>query len=162
MAERKRLVEDAAARALVAAGKDAAKRAADDLLSSEDERSSEELERKGSSKRWKLIGIGLLALFLVVGVIGMVMSYWPWFLLAGVVGLAGAVGWRRLSKRRAAKRAPRPTLEARIEPEKAAALRPRVVVADEPQEAEKRVARELEEAQAVDEELAAMKARLGR
>src|SRR5436190_12003026 len=101
MADRKNLGEDAATVALLAAGKDAAKRAALDLLSTDEERAAKQAEdaRASKQRRWKLLGGGVLVLCVIIGVIGMLVSYWQWFLLAGVLGLGGMFGWWRLRKR---------------------------------------------------------------
>lgn len=166
MAERNEL-DDAATRALLAAGKDAAKRAAFDLLSSDDEREAAEAERARTSKnrRWKLIAGGVLALFVVIGVVGMLVSYWPWFLLAGVLGFAGLFGWWRVKRRLAARGSKEPE---RIE------VAPRAKEPSANADAVRRQAEERErdakalaearatDEQAVEDELEALKARVNR
>lgn len=167
MADRNKLAEDAATQALLAAGKDAAKRAAFDLLSSDEDRAAAEAERARASKqrRWKLIAGAVLALFVVIGVVGMLVSYWPWFLLAGVLGFAGMFGWWRVKRRLAARRSKEPE---RIEVAPSA-NEPRASAEALRREAEsrQREARAVAEAeasdeQAVEDELEALKARVKR
>ncbi|MBL8742388.1 MAG: hypothetical protein JNK04_14870, partial [Myxococcales bacterium] len=104
MADLKRLAEDATTKAAIAAGKDAAKRALDDLLSTDEEKAKREAEKAGEqkSRRWKYIALGVLALCLVVGVVGLMLKFWTYFLFAGVLGVAALYGWWRLRKRRSA------------------------------------------------------------
>jgi hypothetical protein len=111
MADLKRLAEDATTRAAIAAGKDAAKRALDDIILSDDEKAKRETEKAEvqKSRRWKYIALAVLGLCLVVGVIGLVLSYWQYFLLAGVLGVGALYGWWRFRKSRAA------TVEAKVE-----------------------------------------------
>ena len=164
MADPKKLLEDATARAVVAAGRDAAKQAALDLLATDEEREAAQAEQARASKkrRNKLILFGVLGLFVLIGVIGMLVSYWHWFLLAGLGGIAGLVGYRWLQhKRRAAKRA----APARVETAPAKAERKAAERVETP-EPKARVAADdaLAEAEAseeaVEEELAALKARI--
>ena len=165
MADRKNLGEDAATAALLAAGKDAAKRAALDLLSTDEERAAKQAEdaRASKQRRWKLIGGGVLVLCVIIGVIGMLVSYWQWFLLAGVLGLGGMFGWWRLRKRLGARRTKQPE-PARVEktaeqPREKREARPRQVEEDD---AARALAEAEAETQSVEEELASMKARLDR
>lgn len=177
MADPKRLLEDAAAKAMLGAGTDAARRAAHDLISSDEDRAAETAGERGASKRRraKLVMGGLIGLFLVLGLIGFVLSYWHYFLLAGVLGVAGAYGYYRVRSRRADRRAEETVAEAagrvRIEassrpdsgaPE--AAARRSAAEAREAREADARALAEARaaEAQAVEDELAALKARIKR
>jgi len=171
MADLKRLTEDATTKAALAAGKDAAKRALDDLLLTDEEktkRDATEVEDK-KSNRWKYLAIAVLGICLAVGFVGLMLSYWQWFLLAGVFGVAGLYAYWRLRKSR--KKEP---VEAAL-PAKAAKAEleePKARVAEAPRlsdaerlEAAATRARQQAEAraeaeQAVDDELAAMKARL--
>ncbi len=174
MSEFERLAQEATAKAALAAGKDAAKRAVDELLTGEQakvEKAEDAAPSKG--RRYKTIALVVLALCLVVGLIGLLLSYWYWFLAAGVVGLAGLIGYSRLKSRLAKAK---PSDDRKVEPaaEKAPALeRTRtppdaeaVRAALEAKRAEAAARqRALAEAEAmreqeVDEELAAMKARL--
>lgn len=185
MSDLKNIADDITTKAALAAGKDAAERALEGLLTSDDEKAQKEAKRAAASKtrRFKLIAFGVVGLLLVVGLLGLFLSYWQWFLLAGVLGLGGLYGWYRVRKvLRARKKEAQPeALEAKAEHE-AAELR--VEEADEPaprdreelaEEARRRAAelreqrahdaQAREEAQAIeeqqiDDELAAMKARL--
>lgn len=103
------------------------------------------LARRKRNKRIAQIAIGALV---VVGLLGLMLHYWYWSLLLGLVGAAGLYGRRRWRARRAARKelaaaAPReaPAPKVRIEPEAAPA----------------------EDADAsIDEDLAELKARLKR
>lgn len=106
MADRKRVSDDFATEAALAAGKSAAKRAVEDLLSTDEEKAQQEAEdaAKSKRKRTKLIAFGVVGLLIVLGVIGLVINYWQWFILAGVVGLVALFGYSRLRKRFRSKR----------------------------------------------------------
>jgi hypothetical protein len=157
-----KLVDKLTTKAALAAGKDAV----DDLLSSDDEKAQKETERaaEAKSKRQKRIAYAVVGLLIVIGVLGLMLSYWHWFLLAGLAGLAGIYGWRRLQARFA------DDADDEAEANDASILKVRVSDAnDAPAEhdAEERArdARATKEARAIDEqeiddELAAMKARL--
>lgn len=130
-----------------AAAKDAAERALEDAMLTEEERvrrraEQDALARRTRNKRIVQIAIGSL---LVIGVIGLLLHYWYWALLLGLVGATGLYGRHRWRKRRA----------ARPKSEPAALEAPRVRV--EP------AAPPVEEADAsVEDELAALKARVKR
>jgi hypothetical protein len=165
MADPKNLLEEATARAVLAAGRDAAKRAAVDLLSTDEERAAAQAEdaRAAKRKRWRLIGLVVLGLFVLIGLIGMLVSYWHWFLLVGLGGIAGLLGYQWLKRRMAARKqavsrrieTPSSKMEVRA-PERVAApeAEARAPIDDVLAEADA-------SAEAVDEELAALKARLG-
>ncbi len=191
MGERQRgtddVVAELAAKAAVAAGKDAATKAARGLLGDE---AKDEAGRR--ARKWKLVAGLVLALCVVLGLIGLVLNYWLWFLGAGVLGLAGLFGyWRlraKLAARREAKGIPEAAVEAsagatramasaegvakpaarRVDAEGAADAERRAEAAREARRLEaERDARARAEAEAtreqeVDDELAAMKARLGK
>jgi hypothetical protein len=163
-----KLAQDATARAALAAGKDAAKRAVDDLLS--DGKTGEENAQSAAAKkakRWRLIAISVLGAFVVIGLVGLLLNYWYWFLAIGLLGIAGLYARHRL-RRRLAEKAPAttaqsaPTDQKRIAPKLVSEqLRPSEetrseVAARSRAQAEARALAEQE----VDEELAAMKARL--
>lgn len=191
MGERQRgtddVVAELAAKAAVAAGKDAATRAARGLLGDDD---AGKTDATSKARKWKLIAGAVLALCVVLGLIGLVLNYWLWFLAAGVIGLAGLFGyWRlraKLAARREAKGLPETAVDAsaakamasaesvakpaarRVDAEGAADAERRAEAAREARRLEaERDARARAEAEAtreqeVDDELAAMKARLGK
>lgn len=163
MADPKKVVDDLTAQAALAAGKDAARRAVEDLLSTDEEKAQKEAERAAQSKRRrnKLIAYSVVGLILVLGLVGMVLSYWQWFVLAGLVGVAGLYARHRLRKRWREKREQRGELKAAEEKQKLRLpAEPRQVSprapAEKPRDEQARLAEEKE----VDQELAAMKARL--
>jgi hypothetical protein len=165
------------ARAALAAGKDAAKRKLDEVLGDEaPEKDAPKDEKSSKSRRWKIAIIAVLVLALGIGLVGLMISYWQWFLAAGVVGLAALYGYYRWRRRkrdteteaeaeapaRAAKEEPKARV-APLEDQDEVALR-----ALEREKAARERARQAEAArearaqmeQEVDDELAAMKARL--
>ena len=109
------------------------------------------LARRKRNKRIAQIAIGALV---GGGLLGLMLHYWYWSLLLGVLGVAGLYGRRRWRARRESRKkleaaAPREARAAR------AARAPKVRVAPEPPPAE-----ELDSS--VDDELAELKARLKR
>ena len=105
MSDFEKLANEATTKAVLAVGRDAAKRAVDDLLAGQAGSKPKapeptEHEAKASkAKRWKYAAVGVLGLFLAIGVIGLVMHFWYWFLAAGVLGIAGYVGYTMLRRR---------------------------------------------------------------
>jgi hypothetical protein len=173
MSDLDRLTREATTKAVVAVGRDAAKRAADKLLSDEDASEGEVTDSK--SRRWKLIALVVLGLFLLVGFVGLLLNYWFYFLAAGVLGVGGLVGWSRLKKRRGARKPTKDKKEIAKEGSAPESVRVRLAAreaapaaadgasraeadVDAQASAEARAIREHE----VDDELAAMKARLKR
>ncbi len=170
MNELERLTHDAAAKAALTVGKDAAKQAVERLL--DGEASPADKKDASKSRRWKVIALAVLGLCLFLGLVGMVLNYWVWFFGAGVVGLAGLYGYYRLRKRLGR---PKEGLAEGEPPSQARqALRVAAPV-EEPKPAEptpearraeaKARARAMEEARAqqeqqVEDELAALKARM--
>ena len=175
------LEKEILARAALAAGKDAAKRKLDEVLGEESPDAKATKDAPSSkSRRWKIAIIAVLVLALGIGVIGLMISYWQWFLAAGFLGLAGLYGyyrWRR--RKRDAKAEAKTEVEAEAAPRAAKEAPKARVVPEEDQDAvalqaleREKAARErarqaeaAREARAqveaeVDEELAAMKARL--
>ena len=146
---------------------------------------SGEKGKESRSRRWWIILGVIAAVLIVVGVIGLVLTYWKWFLLAGVLGLGALYGYYRARSRlRDRKKKPtestsapkvrvettskttESTPEDRTEKERAtkeraadiARLRELEAARDAAAEREAHEARERE----VDDELAAMKARIKR
>jgi hypothetical protein len=165
MADRNKLVEDAATEALIAAGKRGVKRAALELLSTDEERAAKQAEdaRASKQRRWKLIAGGVLVLCVLIGLVGMLVSYWPWFLLFGILGSAGLVGWWRVKRRLAARRgkAPERIEVARKVAEPRASVEPRGSEAEELERDARAIAEDAAtQEQSVEDELEVLKARL--
>ena len=97
MSDLERLTNEAAAKAALSVGKDAAKQAVNRLLDGDTPPS--EPKKAPSSRKWKVIALAVLGLCLFLGLVGMVLNYWVWFFGAGVVGLAGVYGYWKLRKR---------------------------------------------------------------
>jgi hypothetical protein len=175
----RRTSDELATKAALAAGRDAAGRAMDDLLSTDEEKAEKAATRDHASKsrRTKLIAYAVVGLLLVLGIVGFVLSYWQWFLLLGLAGVVGVVGWHRLRKRlKAGKGEPlaamgsnegrgvktqaasEALLGAPRQPARMQAARGRQARDDARVRDELRTAEE----EAVEEELAAMKARLNK
>jgi hypothetical protein len=109
-----------AAKAALAQGREAAKRAAERAA----DRADEALGGAGRSpkaRRYKVLALVLLALFLTIGVVGLVLHYWAWFLGAGVLGVAALVAYVWARSRLRARREARGAREAAAEPEARAA-----------------------------------------
>lgn len=160
MSDLKRLTEDAMTRA--------ARRAVGDLLSSDAAtKPTPEDAPRSNARRWKIglvLGLGLLV---VLGLLGLALSYWLWFLGAGLLGLGGLYGWWRLRRRFAGRKEKRTAIEPVAPRVERILVAPIAPVAERPRVESDADARALEEdgatrAQAIEEELAAMKARLGR
>jgi hypothetical protein len=118
MADLKRATDELATQAALAAGRDAAKRLAGGLLSEDEASAPKDAERPAASKsrRNKLIAYGVFGLLIVFGVLGLVVSYWHWFLLLGALGLGGLYGWYRIRKRFASKDKPGETQASKAKP----------------------------------------------
>lgn len=152
MGDLKRASEELTAKAAFSAAKQAAERALEDALSSDEERAQRKAEQAALAKRkrTKLIVLGVVGLLLVLGVIGMVLSYWHWFLLLGLVGLLALYGRHRWRARREEKQetaAEVSTKPSAVEPPVRVARR----AAPEPPE---------DDGQAIEDELARLKSRL--
>ena len=179
MSDLRTTADELATKAALAAGRDTARRAMDDLLSTDEEKAEKAEARYHASKsrRTKLIVFAVVGLLLVLGIVGFVLSYWQWFLLLGVAGVVGVVGWHRLRRRlKAGKGEPmaavgsneerrvktRAASEALLgaprQPARMHAARGRQAHDDARVRDELRTAEE----EAVEEELAAMKARLNK
>lgn len=97
-----------AAKAALAGGRDAAKRAAERAA----ERADDALggARSPKARKYKLLALVVLGLFLTIGVVGFVLHYWAWFLAAGALGVAALVAYVWARRRLAARRAARETV----------------------------------------------------
>lgn len=155
MGDLKRASEELTAKAAFSAAKQAAERALEDALSSDEERAQRKVEQAALAKRkrTKLIVLGVVGFLLVLGVIGMVLSYWHWFLLLGLVGLLALYGRHRWRARREEKQ--ETAASAPAEAAAPRALEPPVRVArraaPEPRE---------DDGEAIEDELARLKSRL--
>lgn len=177
MADLDKLTDELAGKAALATGMKVAKRALSDALLSDEERAARDAEeakaKKGQQTKW--IVYGVIGLLLVVGLIGLAVAYWYWFLLAGLAALGVLYGRHRWRKRREARGEIAPAtdedaeLREEIELPRTSSRREAVRSAPassraepaEPPAPRKPTAEEAEaEAEAVDAELAAMKARL--
>jgi len=159
VADLKKAANELGARAAFEAAKDAAERALDDALSTEEELAARKLKEAelARRKRKKMLAFGIVGLLLVLGVIGMVVHYWQWFFLLGLLGVAGLYGRYRFRKWRAQKQ------ESKEEPKKARVEEPpakkELVAPTRPARvAERPVAEEPDTS--IEDELAALKSRL--
>ncbi len=163
MSELKKEVQDATRAAMFEAGKDAAKRAALDLIDDDDSAADKQGAEGSMSTRNKLIVMAVLAVCVVIGVLGMLMSYWHWFLALGLAGLAGLYLRRRWRAHRASKREEE-AAQAEADRVEETARQRKAASERAAQEEAKRVAAEAEAeadaAQAIEDELQALKARV--
>ena len=150
------MADDPRAKAAFAVAKHAVERALDDAMLSDEERakrSAEEaaLARGNRNKRIAQIVIGGLIL---IGLIGLILNYWYWALL---LGLVGAGGWYLRRRWRARKK----TKPEKSKPEPAALreapARKRVKIEPKPEPEAAEIPEE-----SIDEDLAELKARLKR
>ncbi|MBK7395847.1 MAG: hypothetical protein IPJ34_05950 [Myxococcales bacterium] len=164
MSEIDDLARKASARAALSAGKNAARKAIEDLTLSDEERAArDEAEAKAAkARRWKYLAVGIVGLCLLFGIVGMLASLWKYFLgLALLAVLGGYVYWRL-----------RPLLSARKVRVAEQVERTRVVDESKQLEADRKaeaVAAEraaiaaeraaLAKEQAIEDELAALKAK---
>lgn len=146
-----------ATKATLVAARDAASKALDDALMSDEERRERKVADAAAlkRKRQKRIAIGVVGLLLVLGIVGLVISYWHWFLLAGLVGLLALYGRHRWRKSRSAKESPT------VEKSETKKSRPPSRVAPAPARVAISKAPPVDDGD-VEEELAALKARLKR
>jgi hypothetical protein len=135
-----KLSDDLRAKAALAVAKHAFERAL------EDPAEKDALAKRKRNKRIAQIAIGALV---VVGVLGLMLHYWYWSLLLGVVGVAGLYVRRRWRARSASRKK---ELEATPPRE---ALAPKVRIEPEAEPAEDSDA-------SIDDDLAELKARLKR
>lgn len=155
MSELEGLARKAGQEAALRAGKDAARRAFEDLTLSDEERAARDAAEAQAAKtrRWKLVAIGVVGLCLVVGVIGMLASLWPYFLGAGIVAALAFLGWLRVKPKLTARK-------VRIAKEAAAADaadKARAAAAAAKAELVARERAAVEREQALEDELAALK-----
>jgi Flp pilus assembly protein TadB len=157
MAAPRKVAQDLATKSALAAGTSAAKRAIEDLMSTDQERARMDAERAAHAKRrrTKRIAFGLVGLLLVLGAIGLLLSYWHWFLLLGLLGLVAFYGryrWRNRRKGQPARLAARAKHGSLQESSERARAR----------DASAREAAGANEAQSIDDELARLKSRFGK
>jgi len=156
--EHQKPTDDIATSVALAMGKDAARRAVDGLLSSDEERARED-GAKSKSRRNKLIVYGILALLVLVGVAGMMLRFWPWFLLLGLIGFVGLYGWSRIRKRFAGRTAPAADMLTEKAETKLRVQAP-ADAQDEVRDAQARAEANALAEREIEDELLAMKARL--
>lgn len=154
MTDRKKSADELGAKVAFQAAKNAAGRALENALSTDEERAQRtaaqaEVARRRRNKR---IALGVVGLLLVLGAIGLALHFWYWFLLLGLIGLAGLYGRHRWRRGRAARKkatqlaAQAPAKQTRAEPPSLAAQ----VVTPEHADA------------SIEDELAELKARVGK
>jgi Flp pilus assembly protein TadB len=154
MGDLKKAASEMSGKAAFAAAKNAAQRAVEDALLTEDERARRKAERteRAKKKRAKWIVLGVVALAVLLGVIGMALSYWKWFVLAGLGALVALYGRHRWRRYRVAARRPRAIEASRLDAGRAE-IEARV-------ESPVAQPRSTEPDTSVDDELAALKARV--
>ncbi len=154
MNDLKKAANELGAKAAFAAAREKAGRAIEDVLSTEEERDKRKAERAAAAKRkrTKWLVLGVIGLLLLIGVVGMALRYWPYFLLLGIVALAALYGRHRWRKSRSSAKQ---VEVARVEE------RPIEVAqrAPPPALAKPEVDAAIDDA-SIDEELAALKARV--
>ncbi len=106
MSDLKKAANELSAKAAFNAAKDRAERAIQDALSTEEERAQRKAEREAlaKKKRTKWIILGVIGLVLLIGIVGMALRYWHWFLFAGLVAVAALYGRYRWRKFRSAQK----------------------------------------------------------
>jgi Flp pilus assembly protein TadB len=162
VSERKKFTDDALTRGALAAVKNAAARAVEDLTLSDEEKARRELERARAARirRWKWIAIAVAALMMVIAVVALLAKLWLWMIGLALVVAFAAVGYVLVKRRfSASKRRALPATSTPI-----------VVHEEQPVRAERDIEQERRDAAAaaaareklIDEELAALKAKTRR
>ena len=155
----KKSAEEITARAAFGAAKEAAERALDDALLSEEERATRDAEEAQvkSRRRKRRLALIVVGVLIVLGVIGLVLRYWYWFLLLGVVGLLALYGRHRFRKWRGARKEGKAVIET------TGTEAPPSVRVEEPAPAPRTPPRRLpapEPGPSIEDELAELKARV--
>ncbi len=116
---------DLRAKAAFAVAKHAVERAIDDAMLSEEERAKRRTEETSlaRSKRNKRIALGVIGALLLIGLVGLVLNYWYWALLLGLLGAAGWYARRRWRARATSRKKIVPTAPRHIEGEAPAPAR---------------------------------------
>jgi hypothetical protein len=146
-------------RAIVKAGKDAARRIYDDLTLSDEEKAQRELERarEAKLKRWKWIAIGAGSLIAVVTLFVIIAKLWIWIVALAVLAALGFVAYSWAKKKLTA-----PEVKVRIAEEPEPAPKEPVTAPVRERTAEEVRAEAVAKEKAIDDELAALKARTKR
>lgn len=171
MADFKKLADEAAAKAALASVKDAARRAIEDLTTTDEERALREAERAKEARvrKWKWIAgavVGVLAFFAILSILA---KLWVWVVgLALLAALAYAIYFYvrpkvtavkvRVVERLEESRAEEAEQQASEDAERRAAEAAKANARAAEAEKAAAIARE----QAIDDELAALKAKTGK
>jgi hypothetical protein len=170
VADFKKLRGQASAKAALGAAKDAARRAFDDLTMTDEQkaiRAAEEAQQ-ARIRKWKWIAGGVVAVLVFLAVMSILAKLWAWIVLLAVIAAVGYAGfWFVTSKLKpkvevAEVREKRELPAARIEaPEEAEDFEAREREAEQAERhaAEARRAAAAAKEQAIEDELAALKAK---
>jgi hypothetical protein len=157
----KKAADELTAKAAFSAAKNALDGALTDALASDEERAQRKAEQAALAKRkrTKLIALIVVGLLLTLGLIGMVLSYWQWFILLGLLGLAALYGRHRWRQRRRARAADEvKAIRSPEVPRPSEGVRPRPPEVAAPTQPATESSAEVE--RAIEDELAALKARV--
>ena len=146
--------DDLRAKAAFAVAKHAVERALDDAMLSDEDRAKRRAEETSlaRSKRNKRIAVGVIGALLVIGLIGLILNYWYWALLLGLVGAAGWYARHRWRARAASRKKlePATTAAPREAPARKVRVEPRAAPVAEPSD------------ESIDDDLAELKSRMKR
>jgi len=170
VADFKKLADQASAKAALDAAKGAARRAFDDLTMSDEDKAlrAAEEEKQARIRKWKWIAGGVVAVLVFLAVMSILAKLWAWIVLLAVIAVVGYAGfWFVTSKLkpkvevaevREKKELPAARIEAPAETEDFEA-RAREAEQAERRAADARRAEAAAKEQAIEDELAALKAK---
>jgi len=157
-------------RAAIEAGKDAVKRVYEDLTLSDDEKVRREEERAAARTKlkWKLIAGAVIAFVVVIALMAIIAKFWLWIVGLAIVAVLGVAGYYYVKPKLTGVRVRE--VEATPEPKslhRAASTSERTPSPMEDLENAARAARESAASaaareKAIDDELAALKAKAGK
>jgi len=159
-------------RAALEAGKDAVKRVYEDLTLSDEEKARREEERAAARQKlkWKLIIGAVLVFVVVIALMALLAKFWLWIVGLAIVAALGVAGYYYVKPKLTGVRVRE--VEAAPEPKRVDAPQHRAAseserTPSEDRENAARAAREAVEAaaareRAIDDELAALKAKAGK